>query len=143
MRRGRQRGLQFYCTRDNGYIVGRRGTAYHGVCTGALRHQFESGYLIGQDIYVAENEVARIRSETDHLKSRIRRLERDKDALNDRIASDDTSSEERKSALNEIKYKDREIYDLRNQLEDVIAHKAIAEYELLRALGRAHGLPFP
>lgn len=141
--KGRQRGLQFYCTRDNGYIVGRRGTVYHGVCTGTLRHQFESGYLIGQDIYVAETEVERIRSETDHLKSRIRRLERDKDALNDRIASDDTSSEERKSALNEIKYKDREIYNLRNQLEDVIAHKAIAEYELLRALGRAHGLPFP
>ena len=141
--KGRQRGLQFYCTRDNGYIVGRRGTAYHGVCTGSLRHQFESGYLIGRDIFVAETEVDRIRSETDSLKSRIRSLEQDSDELNDRIISDELSSEERKAALNDIKYKDREIEDLRRQLEDVIAHKAIAEYELLRALGRAHGLPFP
>ena len=141
--KGRQRGLQIYCTRDNGYVVGRRGSVYHGVCTGAMRHQFESGYLIGQDIYVAETKVERIRSETDRLKSRIRRLEQDKDELNDRITSDEVSSEERKAALNDFKYKDREIEDLRNQLEDVIAHKAIAEYELLRALGRAHGLPFP
>ena len=141
--KGRQRGLQFYCTRDNGYVVGRRGSVYHGVCTGAMRHQFESGYLIGQDIYVAETKVERIRSETDRLKSRIRRLEQDKDELNDRITSDEVSSEDRKAALNDFKYMDREIEDLRNQLEDVIAHKAIAEYELLRALGRAHGLPFP
>ncbi len=141
--KGRQRGLQIYCTRDNGYVVGRRGSVYHGVCTGAMRHQFESGYLIGQDIYVAETKVERIRSETDRFKSRIRRLERDKDELTDRITSDEVSSDERKAALKEIKYKDREIEDLRRQLEDVIAHKAIAEYELLRALGRAHGLPFP
>jgi hypothetical protein len=50
-REGRDRGLEHYCTPDNGYETGRNGGTYRGVCPADLEGEFLAEYNIGRRLY--------------------------------------------------------------------------------------------
>ena len=82
---GRQLGLQTYCSRESGYMVGMQNETYRDVCLGTLRQGFLDAYSTGQAIYVAkaamlsadnriraaENELRCLRQEVDGGEIRI------------------------------------------------------------------------
>lgn len=48
---GRREGLEQYCTPSNGFTVGSRGSAYHGVCDGPTANRFLTAYQRGQHLH--------------------------------------------------------------------------------------------
>ena len=72
--KGREAGLQRYCTAARGFEEGLKNRSYHGVCMGEAGFQFESAYHEGQEIYQQqqlveelENQIEAITDELDDL----------------------------------------------------------------------------
>ncbi len=54
---GLDEGLVGYCTSRNGYIKGKRGAKYTGVCPAHLEAGFMEGYEAGREIYFVNIEI--------------------------------------------------------------------------------------
>lgn len=57
---GRSHGLVRYCTPRQGFVEGREGRAYHGVCAGRAEGAFLAEFRAGERIHDAEEELERI-----------------------------------------------------------------------------------
>ena len=75
---GRMRGLERYCTAQNGFAVGAQNGGYAGVCPRPDDEQFLHGYRLGQDLAVARGRVAHYDHEIHELSERLDR-DRDRD----------------------------------------------------------------
>ena len=54
---GRTKGLEFFCTRSNGYSEGRQGREYHNVCSGTSEELFLEGHSLGYNVHSTEEIV--------------------------------------------------------------------------------------
>ena len=98
--RGHEEGVEQFCTPENGFIQGRRGRNYEGVCTGPTADLFLANYQQGLAVYRAEQqylaleksyyaaereydrviealEKAETKEEAKHLRAERRRLRRE------------------------------------------------------------------
>jgi len=71
---GYAEGLHKFCTPANGYNLGRRGSAYHGICSGYDEEYFLSAYKQGKELYLAfathtkmQNSLKYKQEELDHI----------------------------------------------------------------------------
>ncbi len=114
--RGRDRGIERYCTPDNGYEIGRSGGAYRGACPADLEEDFLAEYNIGRRL----NELSNARqasldaynnalSSLDSIKSNLR------DAR-DRLRNGELTDEERAQIERDIDGYRREIDRLERDL---------------------------
>ena len=78
---GWNEGITLYCTRDNGYVVGRKGDYYGDTCPGAMRDPFYVGYMAGRAISQAQ--------------ARIDQVQHALDEVRDEAAKDDLTGEQR------------------------------------------------
>ncbi len=92
---GWEMGIHNYCTRDNGYGVGVRGTIYQHSCPAELEDAFFNAYQMGRAI---------------HLKtSRINILTNSIQAAGDDLAKTDLTEEQRKSTATRRKQLKRDL----------------------------------
>lgn len=75
---GRVDGLRHYCTRANGYRVGREGFGYAGVCPSGSEPEFLVGHDLGRRFHAVDRELARIDADL-----RIYRQQMGNDSLSD------------------------------------------------------------
>ncbi len=68
--RGRERGLPVYCTLERGFLVGRRGDTYQGVCPAPLEARFLSGYSDGRVVLDAQHRIDRAESDINNAQTR-------------------------------------------------------------------------
>lgn len=68
--RGHEEGVEQYCTPENGFVVGRYGRNYEGVCTGPTADLFMANYQRGLAVYQAEQQYAA-------LENRYQKVERE------------------------------------------------------------------
>ncbi|WP_295803857.1 DUF2799 domain-containing protein [uncultured Microbulbifer sp.] len=54
--RGHEEGVEQYCTPENGFVQGRNGRNYEGVCTGPTADLFLANYQQGLAVYQAEQQ---------------------------------------------------------------------------------------
>lgn len=104
---GRQSGLQTYCSRFNGYRIGRNGYRYRGVCAGPLKESFLAGFHRGKEVRGIEMEVWGIKRERRKIRKRIDELEGRLDAQYLRFEADESAPEDREDAwarIGEIEY---------------------------------------
>lgn len=104
---GRQNGLQTYCSRFNGYRIGRNDSRYRGVCTGPLKESFLTGFRRGKEVRGIEMEVWDIKRERRKLRKKIGKLEENLEAQRARFESDESAPEDREDAwakIGEIEY---------------------------------------
>lgn len=66
-RAGREQGLPRYCTPANGFLAGRTGSGYGGVCPAYLEADFLPAYRDGQIVYAAEQALTDARGRVDSL----------------------------------------------------------------------------
>ncbi|MCQ3830215.1 DUF2799 domain-containing protein [Microbulbifer elongatus] len=88
--RGHEEGVEQYCTPENGFVVGRRGRDYEGVCTGPTADLFLANYERGLAVYQAEQQYAALANRYEKAEREVYRLER---------AMDDAESKEELRAL--------------------------------------------
>ena len=100
---GRDQGLQYFCTRENGFEYGEGGREYQGVCPPAIEHQFLSAYNVGREMFVAWDEVRYIESIIASNESRIRRLDAENREIEKELVDGDGDSEYRQKKLDEVK----------------------------------------
>lgn len=67
---GWHKGVQTYCTPENGFSLGRQGRKASAICPPALNADFEPAYDLGHRLWAAEDRIGEIEAD-------IRRLERE------------------------------------------------------------------
>jgi hypothetical protein len=131
---GRDEGLQSYCTAPSGFMRGRSGSAYQGVCPGVLEQEFRAGYRDGQAVASvlsrlteAESRRQTQQQRADEIRGRITDEERalsaaktpeEARAIRDRIRS---LRVEREQVMNEVDRAEEELRDVGRDIEDARA----------------------
>lgn len=77
--RGRSDGLQRYCVPENGYLQGRAGATYQGVCEGPEAEVFRNRYLQGRHIWEAEQRLSEIENKLDEVSKQLQEPKRTRD----------------------------------------------------------------
>lgn len=129
----RDRGLLEYCTPYGGFVAGRNGRNYHGVCTYEDEAGFLTGYNDGRHIHDASEHASRARSEVSTYDNRIRRLRRDIDRTRERIGNTD-SDNERKALADELQELRNDLRRAERDLDHARRQHDLAERDLQRVL---------
>ncbi|WP_237057116.1 DUF2799 domain-containing protein [Microbulbifer sediminum] len=69
--RGHEEGVEEYCTAENGYVEGRRGRDYQGVCTGPTADLFLREYQRGLALYRVEQQYRQLVSRHEYLRDEL------------------------------------------------------------------------
>ena len=83
---GRGRGLETFCTGQNGVRLGRQGYSYNGVCPRTLEPAFLAAFDFGRSLHEVDVHMNDLRSEIQRVQSTLQRKdpplsERDRDYL--------------------------------------------------------------
>lgn len=134
---GRQDFLQGFCTRFNGYTIGRRGDSYIGVCPDSMEESFLAGFRRGKEVHGMEMEVWDIKRERRKLRGRIDELEEELGAQRTKFESDESSLEDRNDAWTRIGEIEEELEKLDLDYENSATRQADALARLEEAAERA------
>ena len=111
---GREEGIRFYCTHDNGFNMGRRGVRYRRVCPADLEPEFLAGYNKGFELHRYEGKLAELENRLKNIESQIETNEK-------KLYSDKLTPAQRANIRADLKYLDieyREVVRELNELEN-------------------------
>ncbi len=110
---GRAKGINMYCTPENGFLVGKQGGYYKQVCPIHAEQDFLNSYNIGKEIYDINRDIVKTESQIEKLENELDKKE--------------TKKERRIRIREEIRTLDRKHKELRekmNYLEEKIQRSA-------------------
>ncbi len=110
----RERGLPLYCTPARGFLAGRNGDSYKGVCPPPLERGFLAGFADGGLVHDAQARVDHAESDRSSADSRRRRLDRDIRDEEARMDDPKTTDEQRRSIREHL----RRLRDDRRRVDD-------------------------
>lgn len=114
--RGRDRGLPAYCNPERGFLEGRQGHSYGGVCPVQLERDFVAGYDDGRVVWDSQQRVDRAESDISTAQSRWDQADRYL-RENERRLNDPNLSDEERSSIRERMRRQRD--DRRQADEDL------------------------
>ncbi|MCW8875922.1 MAG: DUF2799 domain-containing protein [Kangiellaceae bacterium] len=100
--KGHERGVQQFCTYQNGFNQGNSGRGYSGVCPSHLAGQFTRGYNIGKQHYSLRTEIGAIKNSLSRHHSRLDQIGSQIQKKEDAIVAGNTTVESRRRLLEEI-----------------------------------------
>ncbi len=77
---GRTKGINTYCTPDNGFLIGKQGGYYKQVCPIHSEQDFLNSYNLGKEIYNINRDIATIESKIVKLENELDKKETKKDS---------------------------------------------------------------
>lgn len=106
--RGHEAGIEQFCTPENGFVVGRRGHNYEGVCTGPTADLFLANYERGLAVYQAEQQYAALERQYYEAEREVVRIEH---ALEEAETKDEARAlrSQRRSLLRELRHLEAEM----------------------------------
>jgi hypothetical protein len=110
--------LKIYCTENNGFEQGRRGTKYQYACPPDLEPEFLNGFNQGREIYKYESEVA-------SLERRLKWIEKQIEDKEKKLYSSKLSDEKRATIRSEIKSLEIEYRDAVRELTSLAKTKPL------------------
>ena len=118
--RGRTEGLKMFCQPTRGFLHGRSGAVYGGVCPRNLEEGFRAGYKDGKRIGDGERHLANLQSKLAGLERRYEEVVSilDDSRREERVISDEPTRDERAFLLGRAKDLRKE----KEQLEENIRH---------------------
>ena len=133
---GRTKGLEFFCTRSNGYSEGRQGREYRNVCSGTPEELFLEGYSLGYNIHSAEETIKDLTRDIGEKYEEIRMWQKlidenegaeTVDLLSDMLSIDPQVIDD---YLEQFAVRSHDIIDAKNEIEKLqeLRAKAIVEY---------------
>jgi hypothetical protein len=117
-RQGRDEGLRHYCTAQNGFNLGAKGSNYAGGCPEDLAADFAMAYGEGRRLHDLSHRVRGVDHRIAATERQVADLEKQIDVNEQTIIASDTNNFERARLLLEIK----ELVDQREDLEDQLEH---------------------
>ena len=100
---GRAEGLTQYCRPQNGYLLGKRGRSYHGICPGNMEHEFMVAYRYGKDVYNLEYQIKRAGTRKKNKAKQLEKLNQSLKMKEAELIKHETSTERRVQLLVEIR----------------------------------------
>ena len=131
---GRTKGLEFFCTRNVGYVEGREGRDYRDVCSGAAEELFLEGHSLGHRVHAAEELVDSIDKELSPLLKELERLERQ---LSEYSVQDIDPDTERVISRERVGMQ-REVIALKEQIKPLQERRVEAIIEFREAVDEAN-----
>jgi len=125
---GRDIGLVSYCTPVSGYRIAANGDQYGDVCPINSETQFLQGYVLGEQVYRAEQGIADAER---HVRSLETQLNRKREEIEEARASVEAADNRRA-----IRQAEQMLWILRNKAEDLRRDLRDAEEEVDRARDR-------
>lgn len=132
---GHQRGVESFCTAENGFAQGRAGRQLNPVCRGELKHNFLFGYNSGYELYRQAQQVNRLRKQLTEVNKVQQELQQEKSDAEAELLADGTKSSRRIALYQRIE----EITDELERSQDKeyrISHKLDDEELYLESLER-------
>ena len=124
--KGREQGLQHFCTRENGFEYGEGGRDYAGVCPADIEHRFLSAYNVGREMFDAWDEVRYIESVISSNERQIARLDDEVQDLEKEIVDSKEDATSRQKKLDQIKRRAATIGALTQEIYEQQSKRAAA-----------------
>ncbi len=105
---GLNSGYKTYCTRANGYQIGKNGRTHQNVCTGDAGAVFSTAYNDGKEWHKLRLAQGKIENELEEKRNSITGSRNDISNYESRIVDRMTTEEQRRKLLQDIK--DRELH---------------------------------
>ncbi len=129
-RRGRDEGLQHYCTPQNGFNLGSSGGTYAGVCPEAMASEFSTAYGEGRRLHDLRNRVSGADYQIKSAKRQMTDLEHQIDANEQTIIASGTDNLERARLLLETKDLVDQRKELKHRIDDLERERAAYQKDL-------------
>ena len=129
-REGRAEGLKQFCRSQNGFNLGSRGGAYHGVCPAELEPDFLDAYNHGRTLHELESNVSRIASQIAYRERELDDLKHDIEHQGLELITGDMTSEERAQLLLGIKTMAERKGVLKREIRNLYHERGVYEQEL-------------
>lgn len=130
---GYDRGVQRFCTANNGYKRARAGQAYPEACTADIFPGFERGFELGGEAFEQVDRLKRATKELQQLRKEQRKDEREVSEKRDQLIADGLSSDQRAGLLLDIDELQQQVADRSRQIKQN-KHKVEMERRYLRQL---------
>ncbi|MEM7610669.1 MAG: DUF2799 domain-containing protein [Pseudomonadota bacterium] len=117
---GRSEGLEEFCRPQNGYRLGERGAAYHGVCPAHAEPSFMIAYEDGRTLYELRSDVNRLQSELASTEREIDSIEQSIEVETLNMISEGLTAQERLHILSQTK----QLAERKGELEDRLEYLA-------------------
>lgn len=122
---GHQRGVEVFCTAENGFAQGRAGSKLNPVCHGELKHRFLAGYNSGHELYRQAQQVGRLRKQLSEVNKAQQALQQEKSDAEAELLADGTKSSRRvvlyqriEEIADELERSREKKYRIRHELDD-------------------------
>lgn len=131
-------GIREFCTEVNGYLLGKTGGSYSGVCPKDLDDTFLSGYEAGRALHTASVEASKAASAVRSGKSQLEKLKEGLKTKEAQLVSSNTSEANRIRLLEEIRADEKKVEELEGALPALEADQLEKQttYEQLKSLDR-------
>lgn len=96
---GRQQGLETYCEPANGYRMGERGGAYHGVCDASIEPDFLIAYEDGRELFLLRRDVRRLENQLEDAEETLVSMDIEIQQLTLKVISDGLTPDQRLAIL--------------------------------------------
>ena len=127
---GWEEGVVRYCTPDNGFQQGQRGSSYRNVCPNDLEPGFHEAYLAGRELHLAQAEITRMQRSMVSKSKQLENIERDLREAETRLVASDTSEIDRMRWLNETKSLARTQGKLESEITELRIQSAVKKEQL-------------
>jgi len=128
--KGYDNGLQLFCTPRNGFIRGKSGYQYTGICPEKLEIGFLDGYDGGREIYQHTIKSNSLEEELGSMNSRIVAIEHEIRENEHILLENDIPKERRRRVYRSIEVLKNEHYDLELRFQSILDKKAEIDHRL-------------
>jgi len=125
-------GLRGYCTPQRGFVEGREGDSYQGVCSRADEAEFLPAYHDGQLVHAAQDAMDSAESEARRLSDRVERLDGRLDDAERDLRKDGVTDEQKAALRDTIRDIRRDRERTRREADDAEVDVGEARRELWR-----------
>lgn len=101
--RGHARGLQQFCTAENGFSLGRVGGAHQNVCPAELRGRFVAAFETGRQLHALSSDIERLQNDARAMQGELDVSAKRQRNLENLVVSGTISASTRKSLLQQVK----------------------------------------
>lgn len=116
--KGRQKGLEEYCTPRNGYRQGKAGRQYNGVCPQPMEAAFVEALNRGRDLYLYSKQVNIQKNEVQNKYRLLDDIERDLADAEDELVAPGVSPMRRRQLLDEVRMLEADQRAMLNDIAD-------------------------
>lgn len=131
-RQGHREGSEQFCTRRNGFVVGKRGSVYQNSCAADIEPEFLAGYSDGKSLYDAQQAMSAASSALEKQQRLLTKLEKDISTKTALLVEDGLVKEQRLAILADIEALKAELVDAAYQLPLLEGDWAQADKQLQR-----------